>query len=62
MSKKALLAWYRVCHSKYGGGIDILHISTQNKTPINKLVWNISNKKTKLWINGSIATMEGGGT
>ncbi|WMV32216.1 hypothetical protein MTR67_025601 [Solanum verrucosum] len=50
MTKKALLAWDRVCYPKSAGGLNILDISTWNKATIAKLLWNICNKKGKLWV------------
>lgn len=49
-SKKALLAWERVCYRKAAGGLNILDISVWNKATIGKLLWNLCMKKDKLWV------------
>lgn len=50
LSKKALLAWDRVCMPESAGGLNILDINTWNKAAIVKLLWNICRKKDKLWV------------
>lgn len=47
-SRKALLAWERVCMPKTAGGYNVLEISTWNKAAICKLLWNLCKKKDKL--------------
>ncbi|KAH0774098.1 hypothetical protein KY290_011235 [Solanum tuberosum] len=50
LSKRALLAWDKVCYPKVAGGLNILDVATWNKATINKLLWNICMKKDKLWV------------
>ncbi|XP_019248784.1 PREDICTED: uncharacterized protein LOC109228056 [Nicotiana attenuata] len=49
-SRKALLAWEKVCMPKTDGGCNVLEISTWNKAAICKLLWNLCKKKDKLWV------------
>ncbi|XP_060188663.1 uncharacterized protein LOC132617631 [Lycium barbarum] len=50
LSKRALLAWDRVCSPRVAGGLNILDMATWNKAAISKLLWNICTKKDKLWV------------
>lgn len=50
VTKKALLAWDKVCYPKIAGGLNILDITTWNKVAISKLLWNICRKKDRLWV------------
>ncbi|XP_019240180.1 PREDICTED: uncharacterized protein LOC109220174 [Nicotiana attenuata] len=50
LSKKALIAWDRVCLPKAAGGLNILDIYTWNWAAIGKLLWNICRKKDCLWV------------
>lgn len=49
-SKRALVAWDRVCASKSVGGWNILQIEIWNRAAMFKLLWHISNKEDKLWV------------
>lgn len=49
-SKRALVAWDRVCDSKTAGGWNLLQIEIWNKAAMFKLLWHISSKKDKLWV------------
>ncbi|XP_060210446.1 uncharacterized protein LOC132637365 [Lycium barbarum] len=50
LSKKALLAWSRVCQPETAGGLNVIDISSWNKVTISKLLCNICHKNDKLWI------------
>ncbi|XP_059295399.1 uncharacterized protein LOC132048723 [Lycium ferocissimum] len=50
ISKKALLAWSKVCQPETAGGLNILDITAWNKAAISKLLWNLCQKKDKLWV------------
>lgn len=50
LSKKAVLAWDKVCQPESTGGLNILDIHTWNKAAIVKLLWNICQKKDILWV------------
>lgn len=50
LSKRALIAWNIICQPEVAGGLNILDIVDWNKAAITKLLWNISQKKDKLWV------------
>ncbi|XP_075083485.1 uncharacterized protein LOC142167226 [Nicotiana tabacum] len=50
ISKKALVAWDKLCYPKSAGGINLIHVQIWNKAAIAKLLWNLSKKKDTLWI------------
>nr|XP_016505691.1 PREDICTED: uncharacterized protein LOC107823531 [Nicotiana tabacum] len=50
ISKKALLAWEKVCLPKSVGGFNIMNIAVWNKAAICKQFWNLCKEKKKLWI------------
>nr|XP_018621920.1 uncharacterized protein LOC104120770 [Nicotiana tomentosiformis] len=50
MTRKAPLAWDRVCWPRTVGGFNVLHIETRNKAAVCKLLWNLHTKKDKLWV------------
>jgi len=50
ISKKALLAWEKVCLPKSAGGFNIMNIAVWNKAAICKQFWNLCKEKKKLWI------------
>nr|XP_016446549.1 PREDICTED: uncharacterized protein LOC107771637 [Nicotiana tabacum] len=47
LSKKALLAWDKICMPRSAGGLNILDISVCNKAAMCKLLWNLCQKKDK---------------
>lgn len=49
-SRKALVAWDKLCWPKASGGMNFLDIYTWNKAAIGKLLWNLCQKKDKLWV------------
>ncbi|XP_075101608.1 uncharacterized protein LOC142177046 [Nicotiana tabacum] len=49
-SKKALVAWDKLCRPKSTGGPNITDMSVWNKAALLKHLWNICKKKDKLWI------------
>lgn len=50
LTKKAPIAWEKVCWPRSVGGFNVLHIETWNKAAICKLLWNLCTKKNKLWV------------
>ncbi|XP_019251421.1 PREDICTED: uncharacterized protein LOC109230371 [Nicotiana attenuata] len=49
LSKKTLLAWDKICMPRSADGLNILDLSVWNKAAICKLLWNLCQKKDKLW-------------
>lgn len=49
-SKKALIAWEKLCCPKSSGGLNFLDVNTWNKAAIGKCLWNLRKKKDKLWV------------
>ncbi|KAK4709666.1 hypothetical protein R3W88_004179 [Solanum pinnatisectum] len=50
VTKKALIAWSRLCQPQLTGGINIIDMEIWNKAAISKLLWNMCTKKDRLWI------------
>ncbi|XP_070046455.1 uncharacterized protein [Nicotiana tomentosiformis] len=50
ISKKALLAWEKVCQPRSAGGFNVMDIGLWNKAAISKQFCNICKEKNKLWI------------
>ncbi|XP_010315566.2 uncharacterized protein [Solanum lycopersicum] len=50
VTKKALIAWDKVCSPKYEGGLGLINLKTWNRSAIAKLCWDLANKEDKLWI------------
>ncbi|XP_060195131.1 uncharacterized protein LOC132624355 [Lycium barbarum] len=50
VSKKALLAWEKMCYPRSAGGLNILDILQWNRAAVCKLLWNLRKKKDKLWV------------
>ncbi|XP_059285877.1 uncharacterized protein LOC132039408 [Lycium ferocissimum] len=48
-SKKALIAWDKLCSAGVTAGLNMLDINMWNKAAICKLLWTLSKKKDKLW-------------
>lgn len=49
-SKRALVAWDKLCLPKAAGGWNLTCIKLWNQAAICKLLWNIAKKKDKLWV------------
>nr|XP_016511047.1 PREDICTED: uncharacterized protein LOC107828276 [Nicotiana tabacum] len=49
-SRKALVAWERLCMPKSAGGLNIIEFQTWNKAAMSKLFWVITAKKDTLWV------------
>lgn len=49
-SKKALIAWDKLCNAKEGGGLNFPNIAIWNKAAIGKLMWNVCKEEDKLWV------------
>lgn len=50
ITKKALVAWSRVCTPKSVGGLTLISLQFWNKEVILKSCWDVSKKLDKLWI------------
>lgn len=50
-SRKAPISWDHMCDPKYAGGLNLIGLEDWNKASIGKLLWNIWEKKDKLWIH-----------
>ena len=50
VTKKALLAWDKVCLPRTAGGLHILDITVWNRAAISKLLWNLCSKRDTLWV------------
>ncbi|XP_069147459.1 uncharacterized protein [Solanum lycopersicum] len=50
VTKKALIAWERVCRPKNEGGMGLINMQLWNRAAIAKLCWDLANKEDKLWI------------
>ncbi|XP_075076650.1 putative mitochondrial protein AtMg00310 [Nicotiana tabacum] len=49
-SKKALVAWNKLCKTKTKGGLNVTDLNTWNRAALLKHLWNLGKKKDKLWI------------
>ncbi|XP_019233906.1 PREDICTED: uncharacterized protein LOC109214447 [Nicotiana attenuata] len=49
-SRRALVAWERLCMPKLAGGLNIIEFQTWNKAALSKLLWAIAAKKDTLWV------------
>ncbi|OIT19123.1 hypothetical protein A4A49_57378, partial [Nicotiana attenuata] len=49
-SKKALVAWEKICRPKSKGGLNITDLSIWNRAALIKHLWNVCMKKDKVWI------------
>nr|XP_010314353.1 uncharacterized protein LOC104645042 [Solanum lycopersicum] len=50
VTRKALIAWKRVCRPKNEGGMGLINMQLWNRAAIAKLCWDLANKEDKLWI------------
>lgn len=50
VSKRALLAWEKICMPKASSGMNLLNIHLWNKAALCKLLWKLSKKKDILWV------------
>ena len=50
ITKKALIAWERVCRPRSEGGLGLINMHIWNRAAIAKLCWDLENKEDKLWI------------
>ncbi|XP_069143462.1 uncharacterized protein [Solanum lycopersicum] len=50
VTKKALIAWEKVCCPKSEGGIGLINMRIWNRAAIAKMCWDLANKEDKLWI------------
>lgn len=49
-SKRSLVAWETLILPKLDGGMNLTCLKTQNKVSSDKLLWNLAQKKDKVWI------------
>nr|XP_016476628.1 PREDICTED: uncharacterized protein LOC107798174 [Nicotiana tabacum] len=49
-TKKALIAWEKLCSPKVAGGLNFTNVELWNKAAISKLLWSICTGKEKLWV------------
>ncbi|XP_058750078.1 uncharacterized protein LOC131623068 [Vicia villosa] len=50
MSRKALIAWSKVCEPKSQGGLNVVDLARWNKVCLIKLLWNLCRKADSLWV------------
>ncbi|XP_049378126.1 uncharacterized protein LOC125842887 [Solanum stenotomum] len=50
ITKKALVAWDKVCSPKSMGGMRLINMQLWNKATTAKLSWDLAHKEDKLWI------------
>ncbi|KAH0724744.1 hypothetical protein KY284_000609 [Solanum tuberosum] len=50
ISKKALIAWDKICAPKAAGGLNLINMDLWNKVAIAKNYWDLAYKEDKLWI------------
>ncbi|XP_060180731.1 uncharacterized protein LOC132610456 [Lycium barbarum] len=50
ITKRALVAWDKVCTPKYAGGINLTNLKIWNRAAIAKNSWDVAHKEDKLWI------------
>lgn len=49
-SKKAPVAWDKVCDPKSSGGLNVTSLLEWNVAALSKMIWNIHAKSDKLWV------------
>ncbi|OIT40013.1 hypothetical protein A4A49_51747 [Nicotiana attenuata] len=49
-SRKALIAWDRICQPKVTGGLNVINMKIWNKAALLKHLWALAMKKDTLWI------------
>ncbi|WMV40885.1 hypothetical protein MTR67_034270 [Solanum verrucosum] len=50
ITKRALIAWEKVCLPKLVGGMNLINIRLWNQATIAKTCWDLAHKSDKLWI------------
>lgn len=50
LTKKALVAWDKVCTPKSMGGLNLINIKLWNQAALIKTCWDIAHKQYKMWI------------
>lgn len=50
VSKRALVAWEKICLPKASGGLGIVNLSIWNKAALSKLCWKLFKEKDVIWI------------
>ncbi|XP_049403702.1 uncharacterized protein LOC125867303 [Solanum stenotomum] len=51
ITKKALVAWDKICLPKSAGGLNIINLHLWNKADQTKIFWDLTHKEDKLWIH-----------
>ena len=52
ITRKALIAWEKVCRPKNEGGMGLINMQIWNRAAIVKLCWDLANKEDKCGSNG----------
>ncbi|KAH0711852.1 hypothetical protein KY289_007811 [Solanum tuberosum] len=50
ISRKALIAWERLCMPRTAGGLNLIDYHIWNKAAILKVLWAVASKKETLWV------------
>ncbi|XP_070057136.1 uncharacterized protein [Nicotiana tomentosiformis] len=50
ITRRALVAWNKVCTPKSIGGLNLVNLHLWNKVAIAKTCWDLAHKKDKIWI------------
>ncbi|XP_075083478.1 uncharacterized protein LOC142167219 [Nicotiana tabacum] len=50
ITRRALVAWNKVCTPKSTGGLNLVNLHLWNKVAIAKTCWDLAHKKDKIWI------------
>nr|XP_016468578.1 PREDICTED: uncharacterized protein LOC107791096 [Nicotiana tabacum] len=50
ITRKALVAWEKICTPKSAGGHNLINLLLWNKAAIAKICWDLAHKQEKLWI------------
>ena len=50
VTKKALIAWEKVCCPKCEGGMGLINMKVWNRDAVAKIWLDLANKEDKLWI------------
>lgn len=50
ITKRALVAWERICTPKSAGGMNLINIKLWNRVAIAKINWDLAHKQDKPWI------------
>lgn len=51
VSRIAPISWEHICDPVKAGGLNVIALGTWNRATLGKILWNLSHKKDRLWIN-----------